>query len=927
MPDTLILIDGHALVYRAFHALPPLTSPKGEVVNAVYGFISMLLKVCGELKPKYLIATFDTSSQTFRREEFEAYKGTRPPAPEGLSAQFGHVYRLLDAMKVPVYRREGYEADDLLGTLSCKASDQQLEVIILTGDTDALQLVRPQVRVLTSRRGFSDTVLYDETAVRERYGLEPAQLADFKALRGDTSDNIPGVPGIGDKTASKLLAKYGSVEQLYQQLGELPEKQRLQLEPYAQQVTLSKRLTTIVCDLDLDLDLDRAVMRDIDSAAVRDLLHELGFRSLVDRVTSVLGNGASADRAAAGGQLSMFGGQQQDAPSTAKPAAISSSGEPLVTTPEAVATLEAALRGAGGFALAVQSSVRDPMRADLIGLAVAADAVSPAYLPLGHAEGPNLEVETPAGGLQPVLEDEALPKIAHNAKSQMVLLARNGVELRGLQFDTMIAAYLIESGQRARDLRDLAWSRLQEEVPALASLVGSGKQAVTLREVPVDKAAAYARREAELICRLVPLLARELAECGQEQLFNEVELPLIPVLAEMERVGVAVDVPYLQELSGELFQRLNELEQEIYRSVGHEFKVTSPKQLADVLFEELQLPRSKRTATGQGSTGADVLESLRSAHPVVDLILEHRQLHKLKSTYVDALPALIHPETGRVHTTFNQTIAATGRLSSSEPNLQNIPIRTELGRRVRRAFIPGAPGCRLLSADYSQIELRILAHETQDPRLLEAFLEHQDIHAATAAEVMGVSPEQVTPDMRRFAKVVNFGVLYGMSEFGLASRADLPAAEAAGFIQRYFERFSTVKEYQDRIIRDATRDGYAQTVLNRRRYLPELKSNIYNLRQAAIRMAVNHPIQGAASDIMKIAMIRVHDHLRSQGLKTRMILQVHDELVFEAPEDEIPAFKDDLRQIMMGAMELRVPLEVELKAGTNWDEMTPLNHA
>jgi DNA polymerase-1 len=941
--DRIVLIDGHALVYRAYHALPPLTSTKGEVVNAVYGFMSMLIKVCGDLKPRYLTSAFDTSAQTFRRDEFEAYKATRPPAPEGMPVQFAYVYRLLEAMRVPVHRLEGYEADDLLGTLSCRAAELGLDVIILTGDMDALQLVGPNVRVLTSRRGFSDTVLYDEQAVRDRYGLEPLQLVDFKALRGDVSDNIPGVPGIGDKTASRLLATYGSVEQLYAHLSELPEKQRALLEPYGDQVIQSKRLVTVVCDLDVDLDLPSAELRDFELSVVQGLLRELGFRSLVDRVPEVLGPGKveQAQRSPSvrperkpGGQLPLFGQPPADSQaSSASDRDESKDGEGVVATSEAVGRLTESLRSAGGFSLAAQGSLRDPMRADLVGLALAADEAAPSYLPLAHAEGPNLQSddgeasERLPSGVRAALEDPALRKYAHDAKSQMVLLARQGVELRGLEFDTMIAAYLLASSQRALELRDLAWSRLQEEVPPLASLIGSGKSALTLREVAVNRAAEHARREAELVCRLVPVFARELAECGQEQLFREVELPLVPVLAAMELVGVAIDVPYLQELSRELYDRLRKLETDVFSHVGHEFNINSTRQLADVLYDELKLPRSKKTASGQGSTGAEVLEVLRTAHPCVELILEHRQLQKLKSTYVDALPLLAHPDTGRVHTYFNQTIAATGRLSSSEPNLQNIPIRTEVGRRVRRSFIPGEPGCSLLSADYSQIELRILAHETQDPRLLQAFREGQDIHAATAAEVMGVDLGQVTPDMRRFAKVVNFGVLYGMSEFGLASRTDLPSADAAGFIQRYFERFGTVKDYQERIVREAEQTGYVETLLKRRRYLPELRSSNYAVRQGAIRAAVNHPFQGAASDVMKIAMIRIHSFIRERQLKTRMLLQVHDELVFESPVQEIQVFKDDLRRIMMGAMDLSVPLEVELKTGPNWDQMTPVEHA
>ena len=924
MPDRIVLIDGHALVYRAYHALPPLTSPQGEVVNAVYGFAQMLTKALGDLKPRYLVATFDTSSQTFRREEFQAYKGTRQPAPDDLPAQFGHVYRLLEALQVPIYRLEGYEADDLLGTLASQATAKGLDAIILTGDMDALQLVGPQVRVLTSRRGFSDTVLYDEQQVRERYGLEPRQLADFKALRGDTSDNIPGVPGIGDKTAAKLLAQYERVENLYQHLEQLPEKQSKLLASYAQQVTLAKRLATIVCELDVQLDLEAAELHQVSDAA-RHILHDLGFRSLVDRLPKVFVPGAGGD-GQGDGQLGLFE-QAGESPDGAAPAA--ATGTKVVADEAGARELADSLRQAGGFTLALQATQREPMRADLVGLAVAADQVPPTYLPLDHADGPNLELadQAPSGGLGPLLADEKLPKYAHDAKRQVVLLARQGLTLGGLAFDTMIAAYLLGSTERAFELRDLAWGRLQEQVPPLSELIGTGKSAVTLRQVAVDRAAEYACREADLICRLVPRLARELDECALTSLFREVELPLVPVLADMELAGVAVDVSYLQALSRELFERLQELEAEIYRLVGHPFNVNSTRQLADVLYDELQLPRSKRTSTGQGSTGAEVLETLRNSHPVVELILEHRQLQKLKSTYVDALPLLVNPTTGRVHTSFNQTVAATGRLSSSDPNLQNIPIRTELGRRVRRAFIPGSPDLKLVSADYSQIELRVLAHETQDPRLLEAFREGLDIHAATAAEVMGVPPNEVTPDMRRFAKVVNFGVLYGMSEFGLASRAELPQAEAAGFIQRYFERFGTVKEYQDRIIRGAQQNGYVETLLKRRRYMPDLKSSVYAVRQAAVRAAINHPIQGAASDIMKLAMIRVHDYLKQSGLRTRMILQVHDELVFEAPESEVASFADELRRIMMGAMELRVPLDVELKVGSNWEEMAPLVHA
>ncbi|MCC7105563.1 MAG: DNA polymerase I [Chloroflexi bacterium] len=921
MADRLVLIDGNALVHRAFHALPPLTSPRGEPVNAVYGFVSMLVKVLGELKPRYLAAAFDTSAPTFRSADYEAYKATRTKAPDELRSQFQHVYRMLEALSIPIYRLDGFEADDLLGALSCQAAERGLDVIILTGDQDAMQLVGPSVRVLTSRRGFSDTVLYDEAAVRERYGLEPRQLPDVKALRGDVSDNIPGVPGVGDKTASRLLAVYGSVEELYQRLDGLAEKQRALLAPHADQVRLAKKLATIVWDLDVTLDLDAAELRQYDLSAARDVLHELGFRTMVDRLPAVMGNGAGS--APTSGQLGLF-----DADAAAEPDATEvGPGVPessrVVRSDEEAASIAAGLRQAQHIAVSVRASSPRPTRADLVGIGVATDDRDGHYLPFGHLEANCLSGDGLCG-LAVVFEDASVQKLAHNAKPQLILLERRGVTVRGLSFDTEIAAYLLDSSTRSPELRDLVWARFQQDVTSLSSITGTGKNATTLDRLTPEQVGPIVAHEAELVSRIAPLLRRDLEDTGQLRLFEDIEMPLVPVLVTMERTGVAVDVPYLQSLSTELYQRLVDIEKVIYEQVGHAFNINSTQQLSAVLYDELKLPRKAKTRSGQGSTGADVLEELRTVHPIVELILEHRQLQKLKSTYVDALPLLVDPETGRVHTSFNQTVAATGRLSSSEPNLQNIPIRTPLGRRVRRAFIPGLPGYQLVSADYSQIELRVLAHETDDPTLVEAFAEGLDIHAATAAEVMGVDLADVNTDMRRFAKIVNFGVLYGMSEYGLASRTDLPAAEAAAFIKRYFDRFGTVKEYQERIVRAGEQQGYVSTFLGRRRPMPELKSKIYSVRQAGVRMAVNHPIQGAASDIMKIAMIQVQQHIEEQGLRTRMLLQVHDELVFESPEREVESFGAALREIMRTAVTLRVPLDVELKVGENWEAMTGL---
>ncbi len=917
MSDTIVLIDGHALVFRAFHALPTFTSPKGELVNAVYGFASMLFKACRELKPRYVAATFDTSSQTFRRASYEAYKATRGPQPEGLGPQFGHVYRLLEAMNIPVFKLEGYEADDLLGTLSRQAAEKALDVVILTGDMDALQLVGPRVRVLTSRRGFSDTVLYDEQAVRERYGLEPGQLNDFRALRGDASDNIPGVPGIGDKTAAKLLQTHGTVERLFEHLDEVPARQRELLESFHDQVMLAKDLATIVCDLPVTLDVERAELRDFERQQLLALFHELGFRTLLDEIQRSIGDGGEQDGKRSN-QLALFGEEQPGGKDEAPP-----DGAIVRDT----AGLEAALariRETGRLALNVQTTGLAAMRADVVGLGLAASASEAYYVPVGHAEGDQLAWDTVRSALGTLLADASIRKLAHNAKFHHLVLGRNGIDVAGLEFDTMLAAYLLESSQRALALRDLAWSKLQLELPAGSTLLGSGRSATTMDRLPIEQVGAFAIGEAAAVHRLVPILDSELRDGGVDHLFREVELPLVPVLALMERNGVKIDVAYLTALSGELAARLGEIETRIFQDVGHRFNINSTQQLSQVLYEELKLPRSKRTRTGQASTGADVLEELRGAHPVVELVLEHRQLQKLKSTYVDALPLLVNPDTGRVHTTFNQIGAATGRISSADPNVQNIPIRTDLGKRVRRAFITGSRDTCLVSADYSQIELRVLAHATQDPTLLEAFAGGQDIHAATAAEVMDVGIDQVTADMRRVAKVVNFGVLYGMSEYGLSQQIGLPPEQAGSFIRRYFEQFATVKAYQDSVLRQAEQHGFVTTLLGRRRYIPELKSPVYAVRSAGQRMAINHPIQGTASDIVKIAMVRVQRLLEEWGMRSLMMLQVHDELLFESPRDEVDALAPTLCEIMEAAMQLDAPLKVDLKIGDNWEEMAGL---
>jgi DNA polymerase I len=941
---TIMLIDGHALVFRGFYALQetrPLTNAKGELTTGVFAFTSMLLKALEDLKPQYVAAAFDMSRPTVRLADFPAYKGTRTAAPPGLREQVTWSRRVLEAMAIPMYEVEGYEADDVIGTLSLKAVEQGLDVIILSGDNDLLQLVEPHTRVLTSRRGISDTILYDEARVIEKYGgLRPDQLPDFKAIRGDSTDNIPAVAGIGDKGAQKLLLEFGSVQNLYDnldseseseselelELEQVPEKQRVLLEPLREQVLLARQLTTIVRDLPIDLDLERVRLGDLRRPEVIGIFQELSFKSLIDRIPKPAPPPALPKNGRAQAGLFDALGPAEDGSAPAE-----TFGD-TITTLDQLDGVIIKLRQAGSFAFNVQATDVLPMRADMVGIGLAAGEYA-AYVPFTHTQGEQVDRAAALQRLRPLFQDAALGKRAHNTKFHIVVLARHGIEVRGLQFDTMIAAYLLESGQRALALRDLAWAKVQVEIPSVQSLLGIGKKAISMAELPITHCSAYACKEALLVERLVPILERELEEAGQTRLFREVELPLAPVLADMERVGVAVDLPYLAELGRELQTRIGNVEAEIYGHVGHEFNINSTQKLSEVLFGELHLEMDKRrrrikTKTGHISTGSDVLEELRGTHPIVDAILQHRQLQKLKSTYVDALQTLVNGETGRVHTSFNQTVASTGRLSSSDPNLQNIPIRTDLGKRVRRAFT-AAPGSMLLSADYSQIELRVMAHMANDPTLIEAFARGEDPHAITAAAVLNIPFEKVTADDRRVAKMINFGVLYGMSDYGLAERTGLPGEQASEFIRRYFERFSSFKAFQDEVIQKAEWDGYAETLLGRRRYFPEIRSHLFAVRQAAIRATINAPIQGSASDIVKIAMIRVADFLRVKGeaASVRMLLQVHDELVLEGPEADLLAIAPQLVEIMEHAWELRAPLHVDLKIGPNWEDMHSLSGA
>jgi DNA polymerase-1 len=913
----LVLIDGHSLAYRAFHALPAdMKTSQGELTNAVYGFTSMLLNVLRDEEPTHIAVTFDKGI-TFRHEVYADYKAHRAKMPDEMRVQMDRIRQVVETMAIPVFEQEGYEADDLLGTLARQAGEQGVDTLIVTGDMDLLQLADERTRVLTSRWRFSDTVIYDVEGVKQRYGLAPAKLADFKGLIGDTSDNIPGVRGVGEKTATKLLQKYDTLEGIYGHLEEVQSRFRSKLEAQRDKAFLSRRLGNIIRDAPVQLDLDACRVRSFDRKPVMDLFRELEFRSLAERMIE----SEPSRPAGVPHQLSLFGEEPADTPKETPVADYQ-----IVADEDALRRLVMQLKQAKALTLDTETTSTDPLQAELVGIALTDAAEKGWYIPLKAPPGDSqLPQKAVLQALAPLLQDAQLPKYGHNIKYDLAVLERAGAPVAGLVFDTMIAEWLVNPSSKNLGLKSLAWARLQQRMTPITDLIGSGKGQLTMDQVPVTQTAPYACADVDMTHRLVDVLTPEMKEKGLWSLFTEVEMPLVPVLAVMEMAGVRLDAAFLGQMSDELSSRLGKLEVQIQETVGHAFNVNSTQQLSDALFKTLKLPTQgmRRTKTGHYSTAAGVLERLRDQHPVIDLILEYRELAKLKSTYVDALPQMVNPRTGRLHTSYNQTGTVTGRISSSEPNLQNIPIRTELGKRVRRAFV-AEPGWQLVGADYSQVELRVMAHVSGDRGLLEAFARGEDIHASTAAAIMGVPLKDVTSDMRRVAKAVNFGLSYGQTAYGLANATDLTQAEAEDFIKAYFERFPKVREYIDTTKALATRQGYVETLLGRRRYFPELLPGSkapHNVRQAAERMAINAPIQGTAADIIKIAMIDLYHEIQKRGLRTRMILQVHDELVVEVPNEEMETVKPLICRVMEGAFELDAPLKVDLKVGQNWEQM------
>jgi DNA polymerase-1 len=917
----LVLFDGHGIIHRAYHAFPePLTVRRtGEVVTAVYGFANTLLTVLDQLKPTHVAVAMDPPGKTFRHEKDVTYKATRVAAPEDLKPQFGRVRELVEAFNIPIYMKEGFEADDALGTLAKQAEAAGIETYIVTLDSDMVQLVRDdRVKLFMMRPYQRDTVVYNEDSARERYGIEPAQMPDFKGLKGDVSDNIPGVPGIGDKTATKLIEQFGSIENLYAHIGDVtPEKLRENLRAHEADARHSKEMATIHCEGPFELDLDLTQLKHYDRDKVAAFFLELDFKSLLTRLPPSPDGAGNGHRGEA--------------------ALPKSTGVTKYATIYSEKDLDALAKTiAKAKAIAIDTETTEPhaLRCALVGIAVSWAPGEAAYIPIGHrpalGEPEQLSEKAVVAELKPVLENAKIEKSAHNLKFDSEVLASYGAELEGAAFDTMIAAYLmnegggesVRPGGGALGLKWLAAKRLNVDMTPITDLIGTGAKQITMADVPVEQAAPYACADADVVGQLRPQMEADLKEQGLWKLFSEIEMPLVPVLARMERAGVAVDTDALRDMSKGLTKQIARLEKEAYDSVGHEFNLGSPQQLSQVLFEDLQLPKTRRTKQGY-TTDASALEGLRGAHALIDILLEWRQLTKLKGTYIDALPALVHKDTGRIHTNFNQTVAATGRLSSQDPNLQNIPVRTDLGNAIRRCFVARDFGPKpiLIAADYSQIELRIMAHLSQDPALIEAFVNDEDIHAATAAQVFGCAIEDVTPDQRRRAKVFNFGVLYGLSEFGLSAREGISREESREFIDRYFAKYAKVQEWRERTIAECRKSGYVETMVGRKRLLPEIRSSNFQVRSAAERMAINMPVQGTASDIIKIAMNRIDAELTKRAMTTKMILQVHDELIFEGPEKERKDVQELVLRVMPQSLDLAVPLKVDVKIGRNWGEL------
>ncbi len=926
----LILIDGHALAYRMFYALPleSFATKAGEPTNATFGFTRMLLDlILAADPPAYLAVSFDVGA-TFRDALYDEYKATRAKMPDELRQQIERIKQVIGALNIPILELEGYEADDVLGTVAQQAKMLGVPVHIITGDRDLLQLVDENTRVELPGRSGQLAELYDTTAVQEKLGVRPDQIVDYKALVGDSSDNIPGVRGIGEKTAVKLLQEFDSLDAIYANLDRIKGALGKKLADGRESAYLSQKLARIVTDAPITLDLNACVTQDFSLRPVLDLFQQLEFRSLTNLLTEKVPQGGTAVA------IAPTSGYQ---PTQTH----------IIRTPEQLNELATRLNQASVISFDTETTSLDTMSAEIVAICLAVQPPDAYYIPINHLANPaqsssgqlslfagavqrapdQLSWEEVRAALQAPLSNPAIAKIGHNAKYDYTILDRHGLRVSPIAFDTMIAEWLTDPSSKHKGLKDLAFHRLGVEMTDISQLIGKGANQRSFAEVPIEEAAPYGAADADMTLRLLSPLRNEIREKGLEKVL-EIEMPLIPILAAMEQAGVGIDRQFFRQMSQDLAARLAALEQEIHAIAKEPFNINSTQQMSDILFKKLRLPTAglSKTSSGHYSTAAGVLESLQEQDTtgIIALILEYRELGKLKSTYVDALPELVNAQTGRLHTSFNQTGAVTGRLASSNPNLQNIPIRSEVGQQIRRGFV-ARPGWLFLSADYSQVELRVLAHICQDEALLEAFRQDQDIHRATAAAMYGIPPEQVTYNQRRFAKAINFGLIYGMGEYRLARDSELTLAEAKKYIDEYFGRFPGIRRYLDATKEKAKKEGYVETVLGRRRYFPifqkPLSGSNRQAWQRAEREAINHPIQGTAADIIKIAMIRLHQALANGRFQAQMLLQVHDELLLEAPEAEIDRVRALTVETMSNAFQLDVPLKVEASIGQNWLEL------
>jgi DNA polymerase-1 len=894
---TLYIIDGHAHVFASYYAIRGLSSPGGEPTNAVYGFVSTLLALLRDRRPDALAIAFDPPGPVFRNEIYDQYKATRDKAPDDLPGQVERILQIVDAMNVRRVTVEGFEADDVIATLARRGADAGYQVFIVSKDKDLEQLLNGSIAMLDAK---NDRVIDAETLAGAK-GYRPAQATDVQALSGDSVDNIPGVPGVGPKTAAKLIAQFGSLDKLLAEADSIKGKTGQRIRENRDAIEISRKLVVLRDDVEVGVELDDLAPGEPDKQKLSALFTELGFHRFVEQLGIALDTEQAAEVA-----------DQQTA---------ADAEYDCVDTPKKLEALIERLGKLDAFAIDTETTGLDPLRAELVGLSFSAHAGSGSYVPVRSPEGggEGLELADTLDKLRPLLEDPAVGKVGHHLKYDYAVLRQQGIRMAGLRFDTMLASYLLEPERRDHKLDSLAAAELNHRTIPISELIGKGKDEISMRDVPLDRVTTYAAEDADITWRLYEILAPRLAKAGLDRLADEIEVPLLVVLAEMERHGVGLDVDLLEKMSKELTDKAADLTVRIHKAAGVEFNIDSTKQLAEVLFERLGLPIVKRTKTGY-STDVSVLEQLADKHEAPSLVLEYRQLTKLKSTYVDALPRLVNPDTGRVHPDFAQTRAATGRLACHNPNLQNIPVRTEIGRQIRRAFIPGSADNVMLTADYSQVELRILAHLSGDPTLKQAFKDDLDIHAFVAAQVNNIEIDDVDAEQRRRAKAVNFGIIYGQTPFGLSRTLGIPQSEAKAFIDAYFDRYGTIRQFMDRCIHQARDNGEVTTMLGRRRPIANIDSRNKMQKALAERTAVNTVVQGSAADLIKRAMIDIQARIEDEQLPIRMLIQVHDELVFELPEASADRHAELIRDHMSGAIELDVPLKVDVAMGRSWLE-------